>query len=158
MAEKAAKTTQKYLKRAADAVEGLTDASAVGKATKKAKKSKTLVSGAFELSGEEAEPLVLVEVTQGELDMPTITITLLEDPEDYNICLEERTKLLITIKSLLFVENPTPTFWVCCLLGDIQCLETLVKAAKEHFGIMDSLNVMLLPLPLQCKLTKFKRY
>ena len=57
-----------------------------------------------------------VSMTQGELNMDTITIALPEDPEDYNICSKERTELLITIKSLLFIfilfflENPTPTF------------------------------------------------
>jgi hypothetical protein len=156
-----AKTTWKSLKRAADAVEDLTNASATEKATKKATKkakSKTPASRAFELSGEETEPLVPGEVTRGELDMSTITIAPPEDPEDYNICSEERTKLVTAIKSLLFVENPTPTFWACCLLGDIQCLKTLVTMAKESYGVMDTINITSLPLPLQCKSIEFNHY
>jgi hypothetical protein len=90
--------------------------------------------------------------------MSTITIAPPEDPEDYNICSEERAKLLTTIKSLLLVENPTPTFWACCLLGDIQRLKILVRGARENPGMLDNLNVTSLPLPLQCKSTEFNHY
>jgi hypothetical protein len=87
-------------------------------------------------------------------NVTTITVPPQEDPNDYNIRLEERTRLLMTIKSLLS-QGASPTFWAGCQLGDLQQLGALVNSNKTWNGLMDYLNKSTQSLPLLCKSTEF---
>jgi len=51
--------------------------------------------------------------------------------EDYNIRSPERTKLLTKIKGVIKKAPVSPTFWACCQLADMNCLQDIAKTPQQ---------------------------
>lgn len=79
--------------------------------------------------------------------------------EDYNICSQERTQLLTSLKNSFGGKKFSSTFWASCQLSDISKLRNLVDAANAYpdlVGLYDTGDLEM--LPLLCKLTESKPY
>ena len=51
--------------------------------------------------------------------------------EDYNIRSPERTELLTKIKGVIKKAPVSPTFWACCQLADMNCLQDIAKTPQQ---------------------------
>jgi hypothetical protein len=81
-----------------------------------------------------------------------------QNEEDYNIRSEKRTELLTKLKELTNGQLLSPALWGCFQLGNIECIEKVVKMTEEHKVMTDwifSMNNPIQDVPLLCKYISF---
>jgi hypothetical protein len=80
------------------------------------------------------------------------TKSVVVNNEDCNIRSSERTQLLTQIKGILNNAPVSPTFWACCQLADMNCLQELATTNRKMILLIEK---PLCTLPMQCELLGF---